>query len=302
MATIYTHIDANIRKTWLYLSFFFILIIAVGWTISYVYGTDFPLWFAFFFALASALASYWFSDKMVIAMTGARPVTEQEVPELYHIVENLSLTSGLPMPRLYIVEEEAANAFATGRNPQNAVIAVTRGLLKKLNKVELEGVIAHELSHVGNRDILLATIVVVLVGVITQACQIAFRMFRVGFSGKRGDRGRGGGGLIIIVVGVALLILAPFLATLLRLAISRKREFLADASGTLLTRYSEGLISALEKLSQDPTPMIAAKEATAHLFIVNPFKGEETLSWFHKLFMTHPPIEERIKALRAMSV
>jgi heat shock protein HtpX len=233
-------------------------------------------------------------------LSRAKPIEKKDAPELYRIVENLSITAGLPMPKVYIIEERAPNAFATGRNPEHAAVAVTRGLLERLERVELEGVIAHELSHIGNRDMLIATIAAVFAGIIAIAADMFMRSLWWG--GNRRDDNRSGSAGFVVLIGLAIAILAPIAATLLRLAISRKREFLADASGALLTRYPEGLARALEKISQDPTPLRVASNATAHLYIANPFKGREGGSWLQKLFLTHPPVEERIAALREMEI
>lgn len=294
--TLYTHADSNIRKTWFYVTFFFIFIIALGWLISYFLQTSVILWIAVVLSVLMSFFSYWYSDKIVLAMAKARPIKKQDNPEFYRIVENLAITAGLPLPKIYIINEAQPNAFATGRDPKHAVVAVTRGLLERLDRVELEGVIAHELSHIGNKDMLLSTIIVVLVGVVVIMTDF---FFRISFWGGRSRRGGGG---IMILVALALAVLAPLFAVLIKLAISRKREFLADASGALLTRYPEGLAKALEKISQDPKPLKSANDATAHLYFVNPFRGEEKKSWLHKLFTTHPPVGERTKALRGMKV
>jgi heat shock protein HtpX len=245
------------------------------------------------------IISYWYSDKIVLKMARARPVKKEDNPELYRIVENLAITAGLPMPRVYIIPERALNAFATGRNPKHAAVAVTEGLLVRLDRTELEGVLAHELSHIGNRDILVGTVAVILVGFISLLADIFLRSLFWG-RGRSNDRDQAGGALLL--VAVVLSILAPISATLIQLAISRKRESLADASGALLTRYPEGLARALEKIGHDVTPMAVAKNTTSHLWIDDPFTGQTRTSWWHKLFMTHPPIEERIKALRGMHV
>ena len=301
MATLYTHKESNIAKTWLYLTGFLLLVILVGWTISYTLQSQAILWFSVILAILMSFFSYWYSDKIVLRVSRAKAVEKKDAPELYRIVENLSITAGLPMPRVYIIEETQPNAFATGRNSKNGVVAVTRGLLERLDRTELEAVLAHELGHIGNRDILLSTIIVVLVGVVVILTDF---FFRIAFWGGMGGRGRDGGQarIIMILLALALAILAPIFATLMKLAISRKREFLADASGALLTRYPEGLARALEKISQAPEPMRAASDATAHLFIASPFRGKEKTSWLHKLFMTHPPIEDRVKALRGMQI
>ncbi|MCC7004783.1 M48 family metallopeptidase [Candidatus Nomurabacteria bacterium] len=274
---------------------FFVLIIAIGWAVSYVYQSPRILYFAVIFSIFMNVLSYWYSDKIVLKMTGAVPAEHNTNTELYHIVENLSITAGLPMPKIYIVNDPSPNAFATGRDKDHAVVAVTSGLLSILDKNELEGVIAHELSHIGNRDILLSTIVVVLVGFISILSDIFIRSsFGVG---KRQNDREGGGG-ILAVIGIILIILSPIVATLIQLAISRKREFLADASGALLTRYPEGLASALKKISEFSRPMKRASNATAHLFISNPFGAKRNdINAISKLFMTHPPVEERISAL-----
>jgi heat shock protein HtpX len=303
MASLYTHKESNMRKTWLYLTAFLVLVIGVGWIISYFMQTNVILIGAVVLSVAMSFGSYWWSDKIVLAMSHAKPIQKQDDPELYRIVENLAITAGLPMPRLYIIEEAAMNAFATGRDANHAVIAVTRGLRDRLERVELEGVIAHEFSHIGNRDMLLSTMVVVLVGLVAIVTDLFFRLAWHGSFGGR-DRDRDGGGqarLVLMLVAFALMIFAPLFATLMQLAISRKRELLADASGALLTRYPEGLARALEKLDHDVTPLRAANDATSHLFIDDPFKGRERTSWLHKLFMSHPPVEDRVKALRGMS-
>lgn len=299
MATLYTHAESNTRKTWLLLSGFFVFIILLGWLFAYLSGNDAFMFFAVIISFASSFGSYWWSDKLVLAMTHAIYVEHDKNPELYHIVENLCITAGLPVPKIYIIPEMQMNAFATGRNAKHAVVAVTQGLLNRLDKKELEGVIAHEMSHIGNKDMLLSTVVVILVGVVSIVSNMFFRMSA--FGGRRNsDNDNNRANAIFIILGIVAAILAPIAATLIQLAISRKREFLADASGSLLTRYPEGLASALEKIAQDSTLMRTASTATSHLFISNPFKGKQAISWFTKLFMTHPPIEERIEALRQM--
>lgn len=288
-SNLYTHQDANILKTWGLMTGFFVLVILIGWGISYFYGNQDILLFAVIFAVFMNIFSYWFSDKIVLKLHKAKPVTREEYFDLWNITENLSITAGLPMPRLYIIEDRAPNAFATGRNKEHAVVAVTSGLLEILDRNELEGVIAHELSHIGNRDILISTIAVVLAGFVSILADFFLRSHL--FGGSRDDN-RGNG--VLVIVGVVLAILAPIFATLIQLAISRKREFLADASGALLTRYPEGLASALRKISTSAAPLTTRHNATAHLFIANPFGLGKSIS---KLFMTHPPVEERIQAL-----
>ena len=300
--TLYTQKSSNVRKTWLLFTVFLIVIIGIGWAFSRIYANPSILYFAVVFSVLMNVIAYWYSDKIVLKMARAIPIEHKSAPELYHIVENLSITAGLPMPKIYLIRENQPNAFATGRNPKHAVVAVTEGLLEKLDRSELEGVLAHELSHVGNRDMLLSTVVVVLVGFISIISDMFLRSAFWGGLGRRDDREGGQAGAILMIVGIALSILAPIAAMLIQLAISRKREFLADASGALLTRYPEGLASALEKISSDSTPMRIANNTTAHLWLDDPFKGQKKTSWLRKLFMTHPPVEERIKCLREMSV
>ena len=299
---LYTQAESNIRKTWFYLFFFLILVIAVGWAISYYFQSPVILYLAVTISLLMSFIAYWKSDKIVLSLNHAKPIEKRDNPELYRVVENLCITAGLPLPKIYIIDSAQPNAFATGRDAKHAVVAVTRGLLEKLERTELEGVIAHELSHIGNRDMLLQTVIVVLVGVIVIMTDFFFRISFWG--GLRGRNNKGGGqiGLIMMVVAIALAVLAPIFAQLIKLAISRKREFLADASGALLTRYPEGLARALEKISQDTNPLKGANDATSHLYIASPFRGEEKKSWLHKLFTTHPPVEERINALRELKV
>ncbi|OHA26763.1 MAG: zinc metalloprotease HtpX [Candidatus Taylorbacteria bacterium RIFCSPHIGHO2_02_FULL_46_13] len=298
MATLYTEADKNAHKTWLFMGVFLALIIAVGWFASYYFGSPAILYAAVVISVLANIGSYWYSDKIVLALTHARAIEKADNPVLYNIVENLAITAGLPMPRLYIIEDPAPNAFATGRDKEHAAVAVTRGLLSLLDRTELEGVLAHELSHVGNRDILISTIVVVLAGLVTILSDFFLRFNR--FGGRRDSNGKGNQlQLVLLVVGVVLAILSPIIATLIRFAISRKREFLADASGALLTRYPEGLARALTKISQYGGKMQTASNATAHLFFANPFgPGKDgQISFLQKIFMTHPPVQERIQAL-----
>ena len=279
---------------------FLVFIILVGWLFSYLLDSSAILYFAVFLSILMSVGSYWFSDKLVLSMAHAKIIEKKDSPELYRIVENLCITAGLPLPKVYIINETQLNAFATGRNKKHAVVAVTRGLLEKLNKSELEGVLAHELSHIGNKDMLLSTVIVVFVGIIALLSDFFLRISFWG-GGKRGNNDDNRAGALLMVLGIAAAILAPIAATLIRLAISRKREFLADADGALLTRYPEGLASALEKIDEDVTPMRkAAHPATAHLFIDSPFNERQHNNWFVKLFSTHPPIADRVKALRDM--
>jgi len=302
MPTLYTQVESNIHKTWFYLSGFLIFVIALGWLISYIIGNYIILWIAVIYSVLMSFFSYWYSDKIVLAINRAKLVEKKDNPEIYRLVENLCITAGLPLPRIYIIDEKQPNAFATGRDMKHSAIAVTQGLLDKLERSEVEGVIAHELSHIGNRDILLSTIIVVLIGVVVMITDLFFRLSFYGGFGRRNREDNGQAGIILFLISLVLLILAPLFATLIKLAISRKREFLADASGALLTRYPEGLARALEKISSDLTPMKIANNSTAHLFIESPFREKQAKNWFTKLFMTHPPVEERIKALREMRV
>lgn len=292
MATIYTHQDSNIAKTWVLMVFFLGLVIGLGWFFSYYLNQPVLLPIAVIFAVVMNVGSYWFSDKLVISMSGAVPADEKQYGDLHNIVENLSITAGLPKPKLYVINDPAPNAFATGRNKEHAVVAVTTGLLQMLTRPELEGVIAHELSHVGNRDMLISTVAVVLVGFVTLLSDFFLRASL--FGGRDRDNKAG---TFFMIAGIVLALLSPIVATLMQLAISRKREFLADASGALLTRYPEGLASALQKISSYSMPMQKANNATAHLFISNPFGAGKAKGFMVKLFSTHPPVEDRVKAL-----
>jgi len=280
---------------------FLIFVIGIGYVFSYAMESPGILYVAVIVSFFMAFSSYWYSDKIVTKLAKAKEVKFEENKELYRILENLSITAGLPMPKLYLINEAQPNAFATGRNPKHAVVAVTSGLLEKLDRSELEGVIAHELSHVGNKDMLLMTVVVVLAGTIALASDFFIRMRWFGGGKKRSS---GGGQVQAIMMGIALAaaILAPIAASLIRMTISRKREYLADATGALITRYPEGLARALEKIASDPSPMQTAKNATAHLYIANPFRGKQRQSFLSRLFMTHPPVQERIARLRGMKV
>ncbi len=301
MASIYTQADSNTRKTWLLITGFLVFVIAVGWIFSQALGSNAILYLAVILSVGMSISSYWFSDKIVLSMAGAKPIEKQDNPELYRIVENLCITAGLPVPKIYIIEEAQLNAFATGRDKNHAVVAVTRGLLERLDKNELQGVLAHELSHIGNKDMLVSTVVVVLAGVVALMANFFLRISFFG-GGRRGNDREGNAGAMLMVLGLIAAILAPIAATLIKLAISRKREFLADADGALLTRYPEGLASALEKISADVTPMKTANTATAHLYIDSPFNEKQGQNWIVNLFSTHPPIEERIKALRDIQI
>lgn len=296
----YHQISANKSKTWLIMVLFILVITTLGFVFGRAtgYGLSFA-GFALILAGIMSFGSYYYSDQLVLATTGARALKKSDDPELFHMVENLAIGDGLPMPKIYFMNEAAPNAFATGRDPNHAVVCVTRGLREMMNKAELEGVLAHELSHVKNYDTRLMGIVAILVGFIAIFADMFMRNLWWGGI-KRNDRESDQMQTIFIFVGIILAILSPIIATLIQLAVSRKREFLADASGVLLTRYPEGLASALEKLKNDKRPTLGATNATAHLFIENPFGGKSAKTWFAGLFDTHPPLDERIKILHSM--
>ncbi len=298
----YKQIDSNKRKTIFLLGFFLIFIIFLGWIFSRALGNPLILYIAVFISVFQAWISYFYSDRITLFISRAKEVKHKENPKIYHLVENLCITAGMPVPKIYIINDSAPNAFATGRDPKHAVICLTTGIIGKLEKPELEGVIAHELSHIKNYDIRLMTIVVVLVGIVVLLADLFLRW---SFWGGGRRRSREGNQLqtIFMVVGIVLALLSPLFATLIKLAISRKREFLSDADGALLTRYPEGLASALLKISADTEPLEAANKATAHLYITNPLKELKGTSrgWFASLFETHPPIEERVHQLRKMA-
>lgn len=298
----YASIESNVRRSWGLIAFFLVLVMAVAWIFTQVMNLgQGGVVIAVVIAVGSAWGSYYYSDRIVLSMSRARPVEKREYPYLYNTVEGLALAAGLPAPRLYVIDDSAPNAFATGRNPKNAVICVTTGLLQKLDRLELEGVIAHEMSHIKNYDILVMTLTVTMVGVVALLSDWMLRSFYWGGGRRRRRDDREGGNqlvLILMLVGVVLAILSPIIAQMVQLAISRRREFLADASGAMLTRYPKGLADALRKISGDPEPLEAANKATAHLYITNPLKGQE--GWFDHMFDTHPPVQERIKALEAM--
>ena len=309
MATVHTawdHRASNIFKTWLIMFFFSLFTVAVIYIIAQGFGYGDPpagggglgiVGIALIIAGIMNFVSYYWSDKIVLGVSRAKPISQKDHKELYRTVENLCIAAGLPLPKIYIINDSAPNAFATGRDPKHAAIAFTTGILQKLNKQELEGVTAHELSHVGNRDTLVMAVVSVLVGTI--ALLADFFMRSMWYGGNRDDRGDRGNQIFMILAIVAA-ILAPIIATLIQLAVSRRREFLADASGVLLTRYPDGLANALLKISKDKEPLEVANRGTAHLYIVNPLKGKEAAVFMANLFNTHPPVEARIKALHEM--
>jgi heat shock protein HtpX len=297
MATLYTEQSKNYLKTKALILVFFCVVLGFGWFFSYYYGNTNILYVFMIFSIIMNFVSFWFSDKIVLKLAGAKEAKREEYFDLYTSVENLAITAGLPMPKVYVVQDPAPNAFATGRSTKKAVICVTTGLLAILNKTELEGVISHELSHVGNGDMFLATIVAVLVGFVAILADVFRRNLFFGSFRNRDNDNRAGG--ILMIIGIILSILTPLISVLIQLAISRKREFLADASGALLTRYPEGLASALSKISQHSQPMAHQSSAIAHLYIADP-KGDKGLKITKKigsLFATHPPVAERIRAL-----
>ena len=289
----YNQITSNKRKTRLLMLIFFCVVIGIGYIFNYLgYGYGAVI-LAFVISMFMTWLSYFHGDKIALKSAGAKEITKEDNPYVYRMVENLTITAGMPMPRVHIIDSPAMNAFATGRDPEHASIAFTTGIINALENEELEGVAAHELSHVQNLDIRVMTIVIVLVGTIALLSDMFFRM---SFFGGRSSENKGAGG-VLAIVGIALMILSPIIAEIIKLAISRKREYLADASGSLLTRYPEGLARALEKISASNVPLATANSATAHLFISNPFKGKRVSN----LFSTHPPIEDRVKKLRGMA-
>ncbi len=291
----YKQIASNKRKTIWLITLFIVLIIAIGYALGLIFEVGYSgvIW-AVIIAIGLSLFGYYSGDKIALATAGAHPITKEQNPYVYRLVENLCITAGLSMPKIYIINEPAPNAFATGRDPKHSSIALTSGLIENLENEELEGVIAHELSHIKNYDIRLMTVVIVCVGLITLLADIMFRGALFG-----GGRNRKEGGNILAIIGLVLIILSPIFARLIQFAVSRKREFLADASGVLLTRYPEGLASALEKISQYDKPLRRTNNATAHLYISSPFGQKK--KGISKMFSTHPPVQERIKALRTMA-
>lgn len=297
MINVYESVDSNKRKSWLIIVFFMVFVSATAYVISYAItdGDQSALLIALTISTLMTVGSYYFSDKIVLATSGAKLADKKTYFNFYTVVENLAMSQQLPMPRLYVIDDSAPNAFATGRDPKHAVICATTGIFEKLNRTELEGVMAHELSHIKNFDVRLMTIVAVMIGMLTLLGDMFFRV-----------RIRGGkkGGEIIFFLGLFFAIMAPIVGQLIQLAISRRREFLADSSGALITRYPEGLARALEKISADVEPLEAANRATAHMYIISPFRlgvrGEQgKINFLTKMFMTHPPVEERIQALRS---
>lgn len=297
---LYDQKDKNIRRTWILMTIFIVVVVGIAWVFSYTLDNSMIFVWALIGSLFMNVISYWYSDSIVLSISNAKPVdtATSEGKRIYRLLENLAITAGLPVPKLYIIQDTAMNAFATGRDPEHSAIALTTGIINRLEQIELEGVIAHELSHIGNRDTLIQTISVVLVGLVALLSDWFLRISFWGGGKHNNSDDNSRLGLILGLVAIVLAILAPIFVQLLHFAISRKREYLADASGALLTRYPEGLASALEKISQDTEPLEVANRATAHLFISNPFKGGGISDWMS----THPPTEKRIQALRNINI
>lgn len=298
MKTAYTVIEENSLRTWLLMTLFLVLVFGLGYIFAYIFKEPWIFYFAVIFGLLTNIWSYYYGDKLITFLTGAKEINKNDLPEVYRILENLSITAGLPKtPKLYLIDTPAMNAFATGRNPENSLVAVTSGLVENLNKEELEGVIAHEISHIKNRDIKVMMIATILAGIIAIMADMFLR-WGIYSSSDRGNKSN----TMLFVIGFILAILAPIFAQLIQLAISRKREFMADASGALITKNPLGLANALEKISRQNISMDVSP-ATASLFIVNPFKNKEGfINWLGNLFSTHPPVEERIKRLKEMII
>jgi heat shock protein HtpX len=298
----YDAIATNRRNTFFLMVLMTAILMGLGYVLTLSLGFDGTVGLA----IAAIVALFWIGisyfsgDSILLSASGAHQIQKSDNPQLFNVVEELSIAAGLPMPRIYVIDDSAPNAFATGRTPENASVAITTGLLEKLNRAELQGVMAHELAHVQNRDILYSTLIGAIAGAIILISDVFLRSMRYGAGRSRGSgKNKGGGQGLLIVLGLILAILAPFIARLLQLACSRQREYLADASGALMTRYPEGLASALEKIARDPDPLEAASRANQHLFIVNPFEKEKMS--LDSLMSTHPPLDERIRRLRAMN-
>lgn len=299
----YDEIAANRRNSWILVAVITAVLVFLGYLVGEYWGNGYVgVFLAFVVALISCLSAYYSGDRAVLAMSKARRIQKEDYPQLVNVIEELSIAGGLPMPAVYVIDDTAPNAFATGRDPEHASVAITTGLLQKLNREELQGVMAHEMSHVGNRDILFATLVGVLVGSVALVSDFFLRGAFWGRGGRRrstrSSSGGGSGGAILLLIALAFAILAPIMTKLLQLAVSREREYLADASAVQLTRYPDGLASALEKISRDQEVLEVANRATQHLYIVNPIKPFEKRAG--SLFSTHPPVEDRIARLRQM--
>lgn len=301
MINIYEQVDANKRKSWLIVVGFILFISAVAYVFAQAF--DFGLSFvgmALIFSGLMSFGSYYFSDRIILTLSGARPADKRQDFDFFTVTENLVRVAQIPMPKLYVIDDTAMNAFATGRDPNHAVVVATTGLLQRLDRTEIEAVVAHKLSHIKNYDIRLMSLVTILVGVVTLLADWFLRMSL--FSDRRSrDNDSGQLQAIFVVLGFILALLSPLIATLIKLAISRRREFLADASGVALTRYPEGLARALSKIASDREPLEAANKATAHLYFSDPLRNlKGSVGLFAGLFATHPPVQERIKALKAM--
>lgn len=297
MATLYTQQASNIRRTFILMAVFLLFVVMISYAVAWYLDNALVLFVGAILAIVTSFGSYWYSDKIVLRMTNARPITKQQAPDFYNVVENLSIAAGLPMPKVYIVDDPSPNAFATGRDPEHAVVAATTGLLQILDRSELEGVMAHELAHVGNRDMLVMTVAVVLAGFVAIVADFFSRTMFYGGNGNRKHPA-------FLILGIIGIILAPIAAKMIQMSVSRRREYLADASGALLTRYPEGLASALEKISNSGIKMRKTSHATAHLFIADPFQAESVgiKQKISGLFQTHPPAADRIRRLREMSI
>ncbi len=296
MKNIYEQVDENKFRSGVVIACFIAFIAAASYFITYAMGFDTSfVGIALIISGVLSFASFYYSDSIILSISGAIPANKRDHFDFYTVTENLISVAGIPMPKLYVIDDTAMNAFATGRDPEHAVVCATTGILSRLNRTELEGVVAHELSHVKNYDTRLMGIVTILVGLVTLLADILLRTRIRG----RGRDDEGGLGAVLFVAGLVMALLSPIIAQLIQLAISRRREFLADASGATLTKYPEGLASALEKISVDKEPLEAANKATAHLYFANPLKNRsDSIGWFAGLFNTHPPVKERIKALR----
>jgi len=299
MINVYEQVDRNKIRSAIIMVLFVVFVTFVAWILAKALGFGLQaVGWALIFAGSLSFVSYWWSDKIILTISGARPADKKRDFQFFTVTENLAMSADIPKPQLYVIEDESPNAFATGRDVKHAVVCATTGLLSKLNRTELEGVIAHEISHIRNYDTRLMSIVSILAGMVVLLADWFLRgMF---FRGRGRDERSGDIGVIFFILGIILSLLSPLIAQLIQLAISRRREFLADASAVMLTRQPDGLIRALEKISSDRKPLLEANKATAHLFIINPFKGEQARGWLVNLFNTHPPVEERIKLLREM--
>lgn len=302
MLNVYEQVDKNKRKSFLVMLFFTVFVTGFAYILGRASGYGLSwVGLALIISGIMSFASYYYSDRIILTLSGARVADRRQDFNFYTVAENLAMAAGLPKPRLYVIQDTALNAFATGRDPKHAVVCATSGLLEKLNRTELEGVIAHELSHIGNYDMRLMSIVTVMVGLVTLLADWFLRSTLWGRN-RDNDRDNNQVQMVFFIVGIILALLSPLIAQLVQLAVSRRREFLADAQAVKITRFPDGLIRALQKISQDKEPLEAANKATAHLYIANPLRNRhDSIGWFSGLFNTHPPVTERIAALRQMS-